>query len=58
MGLGSAVFLDGSALVDIYMVILGRVLLGIGLGFANHAALLVGDGSGEAPGHLQQRVPA
>ncbi|KQK17831.2 hypothetical protein BRADI_1g37000v3, partial [Brachypodium distachyon] len=44
MLLGGASFLAGSAVgaaaVDIYMVILGRVLLGVGLGFANLAVPL------------------
>jgi sugar porter (SP) family MFS transporter len=44
MGLGGAAFLAGAAVggasVNIYMVILGRVLLGVGLGFANQAVPL------------------
>ncbi|KAF0903266.1 hypothetical protein E2562_026553 [Oryza meyeriana var. granulata] len=44
MLLGGAAFLAGAAIggasVDIYMVILGRVLLGVGLGFANQAVPL------------------
>ncbi|XP_062233643.1 hexose carrier protein HEX6 [Phragmites australis] len=44
MVLGGAAFLAGAAVggaaVDIYMVILGRVLLGVGLGFANQAVPL------------------
>ncbi|KAM0881608.1 hypothetical protein ACQ4PT_032843 [Festuca glaucescens] len=44
MLLGGAAFLAGSAIggaaVNIYMVILGRVLLGVGLGFANTAVPL------------------
>uniref|UniRef100_A0A0E0A4S9 Major facilitator superfamily (MFS) profile domain-containing protein n=1 Tax=Oryza glumipatula TaxID=40148 RepID=A0A0E0A4S9_9ORYZ len=44
MLLGGAAFLAGAAVggasVDIYMVILGRVLLGVGLGFANQAVPL------------------
>ncbi|CAN6172401.1 unnamed protein product [Urochloa humidicola] len=44
MCLGGAAFLAGAAVggasVNIYMVILGRVLLGVGLGFANQAVPL------------------
>ncbi|CAD6340375.1 unnamed protein product [Miscanthus lutarioriparius] len=44
MVLGGAAFLAGAAVggasVNIYMVILGRVLLGVGLGFANQAVPL------------------
>ncbi|CAL5044738.1 unnamed protein product [Urochloa decumbens] len=44
MFLGGAAFLAGAAVggasVNIYMVILGRVLLGVGLGFANQAVPL------------------
>ncbi|KAJ1257892.1 hypothetical protein BS78_10G030900 [Paspalum vaginatum] len=44
MILGGAAFLAGAAVggasVNIYMVILGRVLLGVGLGFANQAVPL------------------
>ncbi|TVU08138.1 hypothetical protein EJB05_41527, partial [Eragrostis curvula] len=44
MVLGGAAFLAGAvvggAAVDVYMVILGRVLLGVGLGFANQAVPL------------------
>ncbi|WVZ82667.1 hypothetical protein U9M48_029906 [Paspalum notatum var. saurae] len=44
MLLGGAAFLAGAAVggasVNIYMVILGRVLLGVGLGFANQAVPL------------------
>ncbi|CAN6208820.1 unnamed protein product [Urochloa humidicola] len=44
MCLGGAAFLAGAAVgaaaADIYMVILGRVLLGVGLGFANQAVPL------------------
>jgi MFS transporter, SP family, sugar:H+ symporter len=44
MVLGGAAFLAGAAVggasVNVYMVILGRVLLGVGLGFANQAVPL------------------
>ncbi|MBA0732089.1 hypothetical protein Gogos_016200 [Gossypium gossypioides] len=43
--IGGATFLAGSALggaaVNVYMLILGRVLLGVGVGFANQECTIV-----------------
>uniref|UniRef100_A0A453E4Y8 Major facilitator superfamily (MFS) profile domain-containing protein n=1 Tax=Aegilops tauschii subsp. strangulata TaxID=200361 RepID=A0A453E4Y8_AEGTS len=63
MILGGVAYLGGAAVsggaVNVYMAILGRALLGVGLGFANQgsATVPVRDGAGAIQGSLQQRFP-
>jgi MFS family permease len=46
MVIGGVAFLAGAAVsggaVNVYMAILGRALLGVGLGYANHVRVKVG----------------